>query len=979
MKKYIQKIFKKIDNYSQKIMVKIKNNKYKTHIIIAILGIILLGILLLAGFIPTIVVIISGGFLLGLKYGGNIMRKKRKKISNTKIKKKPNRNKQPKKKKNIWKKILYILGLILLIGAILLLILIILFGMYIVKVAPHFDPENLYRKEASIIYDNSGNIITKIGREMRDKISYNDLPEVLIDAIIATEDARYFQHNGFDAPRFFRAGIGEITGQNAGGASTLSMQVIKNSFTSTERSYVRKFTDIYLSIFKLEKKYTKEEIIEFYVNTPYLGNSSYGVAEAARNYFGKEVQDINLTEAALIAGLFQAPGAYDPYLYPERIERRRTTVLYLMRRHGYISREEEEIANSIPIEDLLIERNNQESMVFQGYVDVVIEEVERKTGYNPYNVPMRIYTNYASEKQNYLNRILSGEIFKFPNDVVQAGIAVTDIHTGAILAIGNGRNRRGERLFNFATMLKKQIGSTAKPIFEYGPGIEYNNWSTYTPFIDDVHSYSNNRPMTNWDGKYDGFLTLRYALGKSRNIPALKAFQQLNNGDILKFVTSLGIEPEIEGGRVHEAHAIGAFNGASPLQLAAAYAAFGNGGYYIEPHSVSKVEYIDTNDVETFTADKTRVMSEATAFMITDILRYSIDNRLISGGRVSGVEVAAKSGTTNFDAEIKKRFNLSSNALNDLWYAGYSPDYAIGMWLGYEKIDSKYHHTTASWSLRNNLFTLLAQGIFERNNKKFTPPNSVVRVTVEKGTMPAMLASEWTPQSFRSAEYFIRGTQPTEVSPRFRTLTNPANVDINIEGSKIKLSWNSVTPPSIITNELLDLYGVHKDKYVSILHAENLEVLGTIGYDIYLKKDNQLYHLGWTGENQFTHTPATTGSLTYVIKTSYSIFKDNRSSGHEITISDNPFIPIIEVSLNGSSTINLQVNDPYNELGVLVMENLVNVTSNATITKTTTRMSDEEIIPNNQINTSSPETYVINYKVVYKGETYNLTRTVIIE
>jgi penicillin-binding protein 1A len=943
---------------------------------------ILLGLILgylIIGIKRTLILGMAAITLYAIKYGGSIMAKRKTLKSKSKDKGKHINKKEKGKRvkpKSKFKKILRMILMLALIMGILGLLAVCFFLSHIVKSAPAFDPNNLYRKEASIIYDSNGDILAKIGREIRDKISYYDLPEVFIDAIIATEDARFFQHNGFDLPRFFSAGFGQIKGQFAGGASTISMQVVKNSFTSTEQSYVRKFTDIYLSIFKLEKKYTKEEIIEFYVNTPYLGNNSYGVAEAARNYFGKEISDINLTEAAMLAGLFQAPSAYDPYIYPDNTAKRRSTVLNLMQRHGYINEEERKIANSIPIEAMLIGRTGHGAPEYQGYIDVAIEEVFNKTGYDPYNVPMRIYTNLSIEKQNYLNKVLSGELFKFPNDVVQLGVAVTDINTGAILAIGNGRNRTGERLYNFATMLRRQIGSTAKPIFSYGPGMELNNWSTYTPFLDDTHSYSNKKAITNWDGRYQGILTSRDALARSRNIPALKAFQQIDNKEIIKFVESLGMTPEIEGGWLHEAHSIGAFNGASPLQMAAAYAAFGNGGYYIEPYAVHKIEYIETNVTQLFKSSKERVMSDSTAFMITDILRRGVDEGAVAGGKVPGIEIAAKSGTTNFDEATKKRFKLPSNALNDFWYVGYSPDYSIGMWFGYEKIDSKYYHTPATWGTRDRLFTTLAKGLFDKNGKKFEVPKSVVRIPVEKWTVPAMLASPHTPSTSIVYEYFKRGTEPTEISPKYRQLPNPTNVDINVIDNKVKLTWNHVTVQNTITEEFIKMLGIHKDKYLNSLQQNDLATLGNLGYNVYLKMNNDLILLGWTANNEYTHYPSTTGNLTYVIKTSYSLYQNSKSSGSEITLSSNPYVPLLEVSLLGGTTIDLNVGDTYTEQGVLVMDNLVNVTNDASISKTTTRMSDNHVIPNNKIDTSQPENFTIKYTITYKGEQYILTRTV---
>lgn len=970
-----------------------KANKY--HLLIgALVGMILI-LLLLGVFFPSnkigkiikiLIIALYAGLVVAIIWREEIGNKNKKKgKSYYHIKRKVNKIRKKKHPQKDKKKIISLIGLISLITGVVILSISVLFFLYIVIIAPSFNPDSLYHKEASIIYDYKGNIIRKIGKEIRDKISYHDLPQVFIDAIIATEDARYFQHNGFDSPRFLKASLRQMTGQNAGGASTITMQVVRNNLTSNKQSIIRKFTDIYLAIFKLERKYTKEEILEFYVNIPFLGNHSYGVAEATRNYFGKEIKDINLSEAALLAGLFQAPSAYDPYRYPEKAEQRRKTVLYLMKRHGYINKEEEEIANTISVADLLISKDNSDLSKYQGYIDTVVDEIEIKLKQNPYNIPMKIYTNYDDDKQTHINQILTGELFTFPNDKVQVGVAVTNVKTGAIVAVGNGRDRSGELLFNLATdsRMKKQIGSTAKPIFEYGAGIEKENWSTGTLFLDDIHAYSDGTSIKNWDNKYFGLQTMRMALVQSRNIPALRAFQQLKNKDVLEFATSLGIEPEIENGKIHEAHAIGAFPGASPLQMAAAYAAFGNEGYYIKPYAVNKIEYLDTNEVKIFKPEKKQVMSEATAFMITDILRYGVDNGYVGAGKVPGIQVAAKSGSTNFDSKTKELYNLPASALNDFWYAGYTSDYAIGLWFGYEHITDGYH-TDAHYGIRERLFTTIARGIFANNTKLFTIPNSVVKVEIEKETAPPMLPSPHTPANMIIAEYFKRGTEPTEISPRYNTLPAPTNLDIKTEDTNIKLTWNHITIPNSITPELISVFANHKDKYINLRTASDLAVLGSIGYNIYLKQNNELTLLGWTDKNNFTHKPLTNSHLTYVVKACYSNFKDNISKGAEITLSKHDYIPIIDVILVGNPTVNLNIGEQYEEKGVTVFDNLINITENAIINRTITRVSDNKIITNNQIDTSNAETFIIKYTITYKGFVYNeepyvKSRTIIIE
>ena len=413
---------------------------------------------------------------------------------------------KPKKKKIVNT----ILIIVLSIG-ILVMLLGIVFMIYIaISSNPKFDAKKLDSSEPTVLYNIDNEEFAKLGSEMRDKVTYDELPEVLVDAIVATEDSRFFQHNGFDAPRFLRASIGQVFGNSdAGGASTLSMQVVKNSLTSSIATgldgVIRKFQDIYLSIFKLEKNYTKEQIIEFYVNNHNLGGNVYGVSQAARVYFNKDVGDLNLAEASIIAGMFQAPNAYRPTNEDniEAVTKRRDTVLYLMERHGYITKEERDIASNISIESLVnynAEADTSGNSEYQGYIDTVVAEVEEKVGKNPYTTSMKIYTNLDTEKQDGLNRVMNGEGYNWINDVIQSGVAVLDSETGKILAVGAGRNKTGVNQFNYATDMVRQPGSTAKPLFDYGPLIEYNNASTfgyndgndnYKMFVDEPYSYSN--------------------------------------------------------------------------------------------------------------------------------------------------------------------------------------------------------------------------------------------------------------------------------------------------------------------------------------------------------------------------------------------------------------------------------------------------------------------------------------------------------
>jgi len=640
------------------------------------------------------------------------------------------------------------------------------FMAYVYLRAPEFNTNLLYKKESSNIYDKNNNLIATIGSEKREIISYEELPDVLIDAIIATEDNRFFQHKGLDLVRFVNASVSYVQGKNAGGASTLTMQVSKNSLTSTEaegfEGIIRKFTDIYLSLFKIEKDYNKKEIIEFYVNSPYMGGGAYGVQVASQTYFGKDVGDINVVEAAILAGLFQAPGEYDPYVNPEKTNGRKNVVLDLMAKYGYISKEEAEQGKKIDVEDIIIHREDPINP-YQGFIDTVVQEVIDRTGYNPYVVSMDIYSTMVKSKQDVINNFYKKH--KFKDSKVQVGLAMIDNKTGAILAVGAGRNKNSELSLNYATQIKRHPGSTAKPLFDYGPGIEFNNWSTYTPFVDKPVKYTGGGTMHNVDNRYLGFMTLRQCLVQSRNTCALQAFKKVKNSKINQFVTSLGITPEYLNPKskyINEAHSIGGFNGVSPVQLAGAYAAFGNGGYYTEPHSFTKIVYKNgTEDVtEEFNYNKKRVMKATTAYMISSILK----NVTPGSVKVKGTDLACKTGTSSADYGTIKKLHLPSSTIGDAWTVTYSPDYSVAIWYGYNKLTKKTYMTSShGWSERRKIQREIVNKVMEKNSR-FKKPSGLVSAKVVVGSNPPEKPNSTTPSSKIQTHLFVKGTEPKKVS-----------------------------------------------------------------------------------------------------------------------------------------------------------------------------------------------------------------------
>lgn len=808
-----------------------------------------------------------------------------------------------KKKRTKRGRILNVILSLLMIGGITVMGLVVAFAAYIVIKAPEFDTDLLYSKESSVFYDKDGNEIGRIGAQNRELVYYEDLPEVLVDAIVATEDSRFFQHNGFDIIRFMKASFGQLAGnKGAGGASTLTMQVVKNTFTSTNASgiegIIRKFTDIYMAIFLVERNYTKEEIIEFYVNAPFLGYNTYGVEEASKTYFGKSVKDLSLPEASLLAGIFNAPSNYNPFYSTELATNRRAIVLDLMVRHGYITQEQCDDAKNVPVESLLTEDEYTTYNKYQVFIDMAASDVEEKTGKNPYNTPMEVYTTMDSSIQDVFVELNNGTLgYTWANDYVQVGQIVTSVKDGSIQGVNGGRDQ-GARLFNRATDMKTQIGSTAKPIFAYGPYIEYENGSTGSLFWDNTMTYSDGKTVIrNSDNSQLGQITLRQALARSRNMPAVQAFQRTSNEDIAKFVHSLGID---YGDYLYEAYSIGGGLTISPEEMAAAYGTFARGGYYIEPYSFTKVVFLETDEVYEYKYTKTKAISEETAYMITDVLLTATAQGTAGTVSVSGTDVASKTGTSTYSSAALRANNVPSSASADNWLITYSPDYVISMWYGVDKLaPGKYTDSVKGVMANRAMHNKISKRIY-KTNSRFTKPSGVVSSKVELETFPAQLPSAYTPSNLIATELFKKGTEPSEISERFNTLSNPTGLTSTTSNGSITLSWNEVqTPDAIDELYLKDYYdknwGQFSSKYYPKRIDYNNNTIGTLGYKVYLNTANGLVNLGYTYDTYFNYKPTADGTYTFTVQTSYSIFTANASTGSQISVKyKNSIFPFIE-------------------------------------------------------------------------------------
>lgn len=697
-------------------------------------------------------------------------------------------NKGKKQRKGLFQRIflfLIALGIIGIIGGVGTFA-------YMVKDAPKLDEKQLKDPIPSKIVDKDGNLVSEIGSQRREYVEYEDIPKLVENAFLATEDVRFYKHHGMDLKRLAGAVIANFTrGFGSEGASTITQQVVKNSFLNNNKTLSRKAQEAWLS-FQLERKYTKEEIFEMYVNKIWMSERSHGVLTASHIYFGKDLDELELHEAALLAGMPQSPENYNPFKHPDRAEKRRNIVLSLMNQHGFITKEEMEAAKAIPVESSLVkeEDRNHNDAPYDSFVDIVIDEINSK--YPDLDISsdgLTIYTTLDTNAQDYMEKMLnSNDIVQFPDDEFQAGITLLDTKTGEIRAIGGGRNLKVKRGFNFAQDTRRQAGSTFKPIFDYGPAIEYLKWGTYTMLDDKPYTYSNGVKINNWDRKHMGPMSIREALARSRNIPALQALQEVGFKNAKEFANNLGFSITED----NESYSIGTFS-VSPMQMAGAYSAFGNNGIYTEPHAVLAIEMRDGSKIDTKPESKP-VMKDYTAFMITDMLKSVVKDSYGTGklANVPSLHLAGKTGTTNYSPDEIQKWNIQKGGIPDAWFAGYTTNYTAAVWTGYKERSSSIapgKDQQIAQLLFKNLMQHVSQG---KETANFPVPKSVEKVAIEKGSNPAKLASEFTPNDEIVQEYAVKGHGPTEVSEKYDKLENPSNIEANYDETmnQILLTWD---------------------------------------------------------------------------------------------------------------------------------------------------------------------------------------------
>ncbi|WP_427392297.1 PBP1A family penicillin-binding protein [Geobacillus icigianus] len=661
---------------------------------------------------------------------------------------------------------------------------------YFIKDAPPLDEAKIKDPLSSTLFDMNGKKVAELGGYKRTYVSYKEVPKVLEKAVLAAEDARFYEHHGIDVVRLAGAVLANIKeGFGAEGGSTITQQVVKMTFLSPKKTLERKAQEAWLAL-QLEQKYSKQEILEMYLNKIYYSDGIYGVARAAEYYFGKtNLKDLTLPEAALLAGMPQAPNRYNPFDHPEAAKARRDTVLTLMARHGFISKDEAEKAKQVPIQSMLVKhRKKQSGVPYDAFIEEVIKEVTDKANVNVFEDGLKIYTTLDQNAQSYVENLLNSNRYFTNKKDLQSGIAVIDTKTGAIRALGGGRHRdQVEFGFNYAIKPVGQPGSTIKPILDYGPAIEYLKWSTAHILVDEPYAYSDGTPIRNASNRYAGAVTMRRALTWSYNIPALKTFQAVGKERAMEFANRLGMGFT----EVYEPFAIGGVSHyVSPLQMAGAYTAFGNNGIYTKPYAVTKIVFPDGTEMDLRPKSK-RVMHDYTAYMITDMLKSVIRSGTGQSAYVPGLEMAGKTGTTNYGKDGSK-FGLSKDDVPDSWIIGYTPNYTTAVWVGF----SKKSETAFLTDREQRIPKLLLKDIMSHiddGSGKFQQPSSVVKLPIKKGTNPPKLADKYTPENEIIYELFIRGTEPTETAkdePKELPMVTGLTASYDQAANTISVSWS---------------------------------------------------------------------------------------------------------------------------------------------------------------------------------------------
>lgn len=661
-----------------------------------------------------------------------------------------------------------------------------------------FDPEKITSAaQTLIVYGDNGDELTRLDAgEDRVWVALDEIPLHVQKAFISAEDARYYEHPGIDVIRILGAAWQDIkAGSYVQGASTITQQLIKLSHLSAEKTISRKLEEAVLA-YQMEKQFTKDEILEMYLNYVYFGRGYYGVEAAALGYFGVHSGELTLEQGATLAGILKSPSKYAPHIAPEASKNRRNNILALMQEYGYIGEDEKEAAQEKPLTIIPAAHTADSS-----YIEAALEEAMEITGMDRNALLSSGYRIYTA--QDTAMQTLCEDAFEdaelFPAKDCEGAIAVVRTDDASVAAIVGGRGKDDTYSFNRATDIRRQPGSVIKPVIVYAPALQFAGYTAASMILDERTDFNGYSPR-NFGDKYYGWVTMREAVKRSLNVPAVKLMEDIGVAKCKQFASSLGVE--FDEADTSLTLALGGFSyGVSPLGMAGAYAAFASGGEYETPYFVRCITDTDGNAVYVKEGDRTRVMSEQNAFILTSMLQSAISEG--TGRRLGelGLGLAGKTGTVG-----------EGEGNRDAWMAAYSPEYSACVWMGY---DSSNDGSLPGGATGGTYPALMLSRLFSYiypnadDAPEFEMPDGVVEVKIDSYTLSAqhmtVLANAFTPAESILKEYFAEGTEP-DVG------TSYWNVPSAVHGFGVKLSQEGVPVIEFSAAETNAVYILYRAK-----------------------------------------------------------------------------------------------------------------------------------------------------------------------
>ncbi|MGE7761224.1 transglycosylase domain-containing protein [Peribacillus sp. NPDC097895] len=601
------------------------------------------------------------------------------------------------------------------------------------------------------IYDLDGNLASTVTANKSEGVSIDEIPEHMKQAVVSIEDHRFYEHHGIDYQGILRALVKNAkAGSVVEGGSTLTQQLVKITMLESNRTLKRKIEEFFLAQ-EVENEYTKDEILEMYLNQVYFGHGAWGIKKAANIYFSKEVSELTISEGALLAGVINLPSKLDPYKNLDGALKRRDLVLSRMAEHGYLTKDEEAAAKKDTVTLLMGEKETDPLKgKYPYFVDHVLSEASSKYGIKLEDLltkGYKIYTTLDQSMQQATESVYANPA-NFPvgtstEEIVQSGSVLLDPKTGGIKALVGGRGEHQFMGYNRATQLTRSPGSSIKPLVVYTPAVE-EGYDITTPLKDEKMSFGEYEP-TNLSGVYKGEVPMYEAVMNSLNVPTVWLLNEIGIDKGLDSLKRFGI-PYDKNDRNLSVALGGMRKGVSPLQMAGAFSAFANNGERMQTHAIVKIENNDGKEIAFFKEKRTKVTSKGVVDKMNAMLLGTVEYGTGENAAVSGYEVAGKTGSTQVPIE-------GISGVKDQWFVGYTPSLVGAVWAGYDKTDAKHYLTTHSSQGSALIFQkIMARALQNQASQSFNTQDIGQLIAEQEALIAKQQAKE---EGAQSKQYWI--------------------------------------------------------------------------------------------------------------------------------------------------------------------------------------------------------------------------------